>query len=334
MSRFRGLVALFGLGMLVSPAAADDSTKTTQAKQLYLQGVDLTEWGQFREAIVAFEKSQALVPRAKTVYQIATCERLLGLLTRARRDYRRALAFNAATDGTDIPKEVVSDVQALLTVLEKRIARVHVTVVPEHAAVAVDGAPLEIAGLFDGESVLVAHTQPSGPGAWTPVGPFVVELDPGTHVFLVSAPGYTASGQSVTVETGQVTSTTITLSAAPVAVTASPALVASGSGRRVTLGFVFAGASVALLGSGVYFGLRALRRDDEAASHCLRGFCDAEGMTLGADARRSARIADFAIGFGLASAALSTYLFVSSTRVAVQPVVGASGGGLALTGVW
>ena len=325
---------LLGLLAFARPVAADDGAKTTQAKQLYLQGVELTEWGQFREAIVAFEKSQALVPRAKTVYQIATCERLLGLLTRARRDYRRALVFNAAADGADIPKEVVSDVHALLTVLEKRIARVHVTVFPEHAAVAVDGAPLEIAGLLEGESVLVAHTQPPGPGAWTPVGPFVVELDPGTHVLLVSAPGYTASGQSITLETGQVTSTTITLSPAPVTLSASPGPVASGGGRRLTLGFVFPGASVALLGSGVYFGLRALRRDDEAAGHCLRGFCDAEGVSLGADARRSARIADFAFGFGLASAALSTYLFVSSTRVAVQPVVGAGGGGLALSGVW
>ncbi len=271
-------------------------------------------------------------PRPRTVYQIATCERLLGRVTRARKDYRRALAMNDGLD--DIPPDVAADVKVVLAALEKRVARLHLTLQPEHAKLSVDGAPVELVGLVDGESVLVAHTlAPSNEGSWTPIGPFTVEVDPGTRVLTVSETEYYTAARVFTFEDGQERTAQIGLTQPP-----APPPDLGPMRRKRSMGYGFAVASSAFLLTSVFFGLRALSKDKDAESHCTSGFCDATGLSLGADARRSARIADFALGFGLASAGLSAYLFVRASdgvptvSATVHPLVG--GGGLSLSAVW
>ncbi len=320
----RRLIAL--LVLTVAPAV--HAQGEDRARELFLEGVDLTEWGQFEEALGAFEKSSAILARAKTTYQIATCERLLGRYTRARKHYRDALAANA---GGEIPDDVVQSTTTILAELEKRIARIELDVRPEHASVAVDGRPLENAGLRDGKSFFVAGVLAQGPGRWTPVGPFVIEVDPGAHVVTVTEQGHNEAAQGVAVESGKTRAITITLtrSVAPVFDTEVDPLRV----RKRTMGWSFGAAGLALIATGAYFGVRAVRLDHDVV--CPNGFCTDDDLETRDRARTSARIADFTLGFGLVSTAIGGWLLYSSREPVKRTfAIAPHGSGIAISAVW
>ena len=86
-----------------------------------------------REAIAAFERSQALRPHPLTVYNIGACERALGRYTRARARLRAAIA-----DST-LEATYANEAKAWLEQIEALLVHLTLAVSPTNAAVSIDG---------------------------------------------------------------------------------------------------------------------------------------------------------------------------------------------------
>src|SRR5207244_3508937 len=74
---------------------------------------------------------------------------------------------------------------------ERLLARVSVRMVPDNAAIAVDGRPLAVLEPAQDPPTLAAGVRPPGAGEPPPRGTFTLLLDPGTHLITLSRKGFT-----------------------------------------------------------------------------------------------------------------------------------------------
>lgn len=122
------------------PARADD---TTEARSHFLRAVDLFKEGDFRVALIEFQRAYDAAPNYKVLYNVGqTCLEL--------QDYACALkAFRGYLDGgaRELPAARRSQVESEITKLETRVARVEI-------AVNVDGADITIDDVSVGKSPL------------------------------------------------------------------------------------------------------------------------------------------------------------------------------------
>jgi len=136
--------------------------------------------------------------------------------------------------------------------------------------------------------------------------------------------------------------------AATAAVTVERAAPEQGRARpRRTAGLVVGGLAVAALGVGGVFGVLAIQKTHDSDQHCKER-CDQIGYSLYQQAKTDARVADVAVGVGLAGAAVAAFLIftsgsddgpradgaAASPRVRVVPSVGVASAGLSLGGTW
>jgi hypothetical protein len=168
------------------PAPPVASADVVEAREAFLDGIARANEDRWAEALDAFERSAALRPHAITTYNIGYCERHLGRVTLARKMLLKALADDRARGG-ELPDSLVRATQTYLAEAEAQIARVVVTLAP--GALTVDGRPLERTDTPGPRPVLVAGTRPVGAPESPPGLTFDVELDPGTHVFVLSSNG-------------------------------------------------------------------------------------------------------------------------------------------------
>jgi PEGA domain len=180
--------ALLVLGLTwLAPALARAEDSTVQsARDDYKRGLDLSAASQWGEALSAFEVSSTKRPHAQTLYNMGSCERALGRWTRARARFEESLK-RAEGNPTELPASVAEEVRGLLREYERILPRINVTLEPADTNLAIDGRPLHV---DPAREALVAGL--ATPGLGKPVGraTFVVELDPGTHVFALSRAGY------------------------------------------------------------------------------------------------------------------------------------------------
>jgi serine/threonine-protein kinase len=87
----------------------------------------------------------------------------------------------------------------------------------------------------------------------------------------------------------------------------------SGARPRRTAALVVGAASVAALGVGAFFGVRAMSKQSDSDNLCPNNLCVGDGVALSQDAKSNARICDVAVGAGLIGAGIATYLFLSSS---------------------
>jgi hypothetical protein len=198
------LVALLALSAATRARADEPSGEAPEALTAFVEGTTLVKQARWGQALVAFERAAKIRPHAITTYNIGACERALGLYTRARKTFQRALSENEAAKGGQLPDTLVEKTRGYLGEIDGLLAHVTVTLVPEGAAIAVDGRPLETTGSGD-RAVLVAGTLPPGPGAAAPARPFEVLLDPGAHVFSLSRKGFSTAVVNRTVAPGTTT---------------------------------------------------------------------------------------------------------------------------------
>jgi hypothetical protein len=90
-----------------------------------------------------------------------------------------------------------------------------------------------------------------------------------------------------------------------------PSDTGKGNSKRMAA-FVVGGVALVALGVGAVFGARAISKANAVDPHCPGGGCDETGLMLDREARTAARIADVAIGVGIAAGAVATYLFIAS----------------------
>ena len=173
--------------ILARPAQATEPR--AGARQHFEAGAELVKAAKWSEALAAFESSFGLVRHPVTLFNIGACERALGSYARARRTLVRTRELDRAGAEGALSDSARSDVEAFLTEIAEILIVVEVHLDPASATIAVDGRPLETT-LEGTVPTLTAGLAAPGPGLAPPAGDFRLEVDPGTHVLVLSRPGF------------------------------------------------------------------------------------------------------------------------------------------------
>ncbi len=155
--------------LLVTPVALGAPGKPTpeqrEARALFEQGLALSDEGKWAEALESFRKSDDLAPSTNVRFNIAASLRALGRYVEARDTLDTAVS-DAEANKTPIKPALKSEIDKLRAKVASKIVRLELKKSPADADVDIDGAPAK------------------------PVPDGRVELDPGKHVFVISAKGY------------------------------------------------------------------------------------------------------------------------------------------------
>ena len=211
-------------------AAASDSAKQEAARR-FEHAIKLYEEGDYTLALAEFERVYQLVPDYRVLYNISQVSIQLGRYARAFRTLKDYLNRGAA----ELTPERAAAVQADLTQLAGKVARVTVQVEPAGAQVKVDGVAV-------GRSPL----------------PEPLVVDVGERQIQVELPGYVAQSQTLTLAGGDRRDAAFTLQQAPTVVApaaplgprdkpraASPSNTNSNRGTWLALGWTATGALTA-----------------------------------------------------------------------------------------
>ncbi len=176
-----GLALLCAALLVVSSALADTkaSPEARRARALFEEGVALSDEGKWPDALAAFQKSDELVRSASARFNVGAALRALGRYVEARKVLAGILA-EASTQKPPLKPALQKDIEKLLAEVKTKVVRVSLRVSPRDADVQADGAPLV--------------AQPDGS----------VELDPGRHVFVVTAKGHDTTTVSKTIAAADV----------------------------------------------------------------------------------------------------------------------------------
>jgi hypothetical protein len=284
-------------------AHAQGRPDEASAQKLFDEGRALLAQGRFADACPKFAASEQLAPSGGTLLNLADCYEKNGQLASAWAKFHEVgeRAHRAGrADVEQMARDRVKQIEARLSTLT--------IVVPKE----VDADGLQVRR--DGEAVPRA--------AWGTALP----VDGGAHGIEVTAPGKRARTLTANVApSGDRSTLTIPpLEDAPGASTpavdatrpASPEQPATGGGLhgRAVLGLVVGGAGVAALGVGAAFGLVAISKNNDAASHCPASpRCnDPQGVTLTNDAKSAAAGSTVAFAAGGALLAGGVVLFLTA----------------------
>jgi hypothetical protein len=201
------------VAIAIAPSAFADESSVETARAAFRKGAELAKDAQWGAALASFERSAKLVPHPWTTYNIGICERALGHYVRARRTFARALA-ERRTDA-ELPEEAAADSGRYMSEIDRLVATLEVTLEPKEAAIAVDGQPIEVIDAAAAPPLAVAGTLSPGPGKKPPAATFRLALDPGTHVFLLTRPGFADAVVRQTVRPGEATSVKLHLDRLP-----------------------------------------------------------------------------------------------------------------------
>jgi hypothetical protein len=324
-----------------SPPAKSDDPNLELARDAFRLGSTLARQGQWRDALAAYERSAELRPHAVTTYNIGYVERALGHLTRARHFLGRAVESGTDTGLEPLPENLQALARAYLVEIDRKIARVSVTLDDPRIAVSIDGRPLEV--LSSGERPLLsADLAAPGLPAAPPAASFDLLIDPGRHVILVSLPGRGERVQNQSFEPGSGTSLRLAVEEnpspppppAPIATRAAPR-VQERADLRPWMWTAFAAGAVGVV-AGSVFGILAIDKEAELARLCpVKNRCphQAEQDTLDGYATG----ANIGFGVGLAGVAVGTALWLLD-RPANQETTPAARAttrfGVTQSGVW
>ncbi len=320
-----GLVAL-PLALLAVDARADG--RTAMAETLFQEGRALLAKGAFADACPKLAESHALDPGDGTLLALALCHEGEGKLAQAWSE------LTVLATKSDTRADRAERARERIAAIEPQLARMAIVVPPTVRAAE---PALEI--VRDGIVL--------GRAAWGTASP----VDAGTHVVEARAPGKKTARIEVTLASGRVSEVVVPpleavrVDAAPAppiakfvaAAVASPEAPAarseSGDAMR-TMGLVVGGLGVVAIGTGVYFGARALGRSGRANDLCPLGRgCSAEALAANDDAKSFATTSNVAIIGGVAAttAGVLFYLVAPRAKTVVTPYASANGAGAALT---
>ncbi|MBK9259047.1 MAG: tetratricopeptide repeat protein [Polyangiaceae bacterium] len=181
----RVLFAAASCAVVITPALSsmgqDKLRDPAAAEALYLSGRKLVGEGKWAEGCEKFRASLELNAAASTLINLAQCSEHDGKLTQALVEYRRALQVNQDTLGAERKRKLEEVAKAGIAALEPRLARVQLVVANRPTGIEIkrDGLSLPIATI--GETI---------------------PLDPGEHVFVVTAPGHRKEERKVVLKEG------------------------------------------------------------------------------------------------------------------------------------
>jgi serine/threonine-protein kinase len=343
----RSVIPLLIASLLLVPAVARAGDPVA-AQALFEEAKRLMKEERYAQACPKFEESQKMDPGLGTQFHLANCWQHIG---------RTASAWA-------LFREVESEARALGQVGRERVARDRAAALEpwlSKVEIAVHGAGDAPGVEIRRDGVEVGREQWNVP----------VPVDPGTHVVTMTAPnkqlwkttvdvlpnskiamvdlppladvpdlavtgrGHTPSESGVALVTG-------VTSPMPPDVGEIPVLENRGSAQRA-IGWLFVGAGVAGLATGVYFGAKWLDERGSSDPHCIGNTCDPVGMSLRSDARTQARYAEVALGVSGGSLLIGTVLVataprprivISGAKLEIEPMVSPKAGGLRIGGAW
>jgi hypothetical protein len=326
---------LHGFSASAQTSASDKAT----AEALFDQGVRLMKQNSFAEACPKLEESDRIDPAVGTLLYLGECYERIGKTASAWATFREAASLATNSSQADRARVAAARAQDL----EAKLSRLSIEVAPEVAT---------IPGV-----VVTRGTQRIEPSLYgTPL-----PVDPGEYKIEVTAPGYEAwrtpikvepGGASASVRVPALVKSSEPVSASPVpAVTPTsradaaqpaqplPVRASEGLSTQETLGLVVGVVGVAGLGVGSYFGIRALKKNNDAEAHCPNsGLCnDQDGVNLTEDAKKLAVFSNIAFAAGglLFGTGAVLYLTGGSSQadsVALMPLLGPSAAGANVVG--
>jgi hypothetical protein len=284
------LVLLLAISAYCRGAAAQADAQAA-ADALFRAGREATLAEDHQKACGYFRESQRLDPAPGTLLNLAICEERVGHLAQAWQYYRRVFD---ATSEQDPRRSIVT----------KNLARLD-QVLPRFILQRAVGAPPTTraqlgAVSFEASTFGVA-----------------IPIDPGSHTWVVSAPGHGSVRITRVVSRGE----RLTLSVKP-----GPALARSGrttavhkptsaqpprskSGRAVGYALLGVGAA-SLVASGITAAL-VLDRKSIVAEECDNKICSPDGVEAGRTGHRLALWSTLFFGLGLVTSGSGTYLLLS-----------------------
>jgi hypothetical protein len=167
-----------------APTPASENADALRAREEFRAGSRLVEQSEWAAALAAFERSVALRPHALTVYNIGVCQRFLGRYTLAARTLRSALARSEGS--AELPALFRDQATAYVDEIDRKLARISVSVSQPEATILVDGRPLDATPSGD----FVAGIAQPGEGKRVPAARFVIVADPGGHVITFQLEGH------------------------------------------------------------------------------------------------------------------------------------------------
>jgi hypothetical protein len=280
--------AVFSAAMLFCASAAAEPTKedVARADSLFRDAQYLMGKAQYPEACVAFAESQRLDPANGTLLNLALCHEKEGKTATAHRELKDLIALLTPSNTKD-DRERLRVANERMKSLEKKLS--FVAFEPSAGMTFVlDGTNIE-----------------SAP----------VEVDLGPHTVVVSAPK--KKSRSIPFDVDAPGTKTIRIEPLPdetppppPARPPAPAPSYWTPGRIG--GAALVGAGVIGLGIGAYFGIDTFDLRDQRDAHCASTVCDAEGIRLHDDARRSATISTIGFAAGAIAVGVGAFLFVRS----------------------
>lgn len=296
----RRLVLLFVGAFQLGSATAycqDKLHDPAAAEALYLSGRKLIGDNNWTEGCEKFRASMQLNPAASTLINIAKCSEHEGKLTQALIEYRRASQLNLDTLGAERKRQLEQVVKDGITGLEPRLARVQLVVTNRPTGIEIkrDGLSLPIATI--GETI---------------------PLDPGDHVFVVTAPGYRTEEKKVTLKEGETQTIELPLvieekeekpkddeklkgDKTPPAGKDKPIQKDKPSGGAPVWAFVAGGVGLLAVGGSIYFKLEQSTAEKSLIDHCgLQLECD-PNLPYDPAADNAAKNRSFGLFAGLAA---------------------------------
>lgn len=321
--------------------AQDKLRDPAAAEALYVSGRKLVGEGNWAEGCEKFRASLELNPAVSTLVNIAKCSEHEGKLTQALVEYRRASQLNQDTLGEERKRKLELLVKESITGLEPRLARVQLVVANRPSGIEIkrDGLSLPIATI--GETI---------------------PLDPGEHVFVVTAPGFRTEERKVVLKEGESQTIELPLVAEEKRIEKVTPPVDKPIVNKPILdkpiekdkpsgvpgwAFVAGGVGLAALGGAIYFKLDQADAEEELIKNCgVQLLCDPNGEYKPAeDNARKNRSFGLFVGLGvLGAAGIGTAIFgfaqsggpakPKQQSVFVLPYVGREDGGVVVRGVF
>lgn len=145
-----------------------NSPQARRARALFEEGIALSDEGKWPDALAAFQKSDEIVPSPAARFNIGATLRALGRYVEAKQTLQRILD-EEKTFKPPLKPALKKDIQKLLAEVSEKVVLIQVRTSPAAADLQIDGSP--------------ARPLPDGR----------LELDPGKHVFVLSAKGHDTS---------------------------------------------------------------------------------------------------------------------------------------------
>jgi hypothetical protein len=269
--RFAILIAL-GLAVFTSPAsAADPSGDSTpaEASKHFGHGVKLSEDGDWRAAVIEFERAYAIAPNYRVLFNIGQCRYQLHDYPGALTAFQRYLA-----EGGDlVPPDRRAQVTADVDLLKGRVATLRVVS-------ATTGAQLTL------DDVSLGTTPLSAP----------IAVGAGRHKLVESKEGFADVERTFDIAGEETLDVKIDLGPAP----SEPDR--TSKSRSLAPAVVAFGVAVAGVAVGSIFGLTALKKKSDLDRTCDGKSCPASSQSIYDDARTDGLVSTIGVAVAIAGA--------------------------------